>query len=130
MPCLEIIPDSEPDPFEERIDLTSPEDVLTEIDYDGSTYEKFSWNGFAIVSTTIIGGDEEFMGAASYEQAYGSFLNYTIEDLIECPKRLGWFVVRGITGHYSKGDGWSTDDNMEFYYEYVQPATQKEIDLA
>lgn len=39
----------------------------------------------------------------------------------------GWYVIEGITGEYIRGDGWSTDDDEEWEYKSVRPATLKEI---
>src|SRR3546814_5975144 len=81
----------------ERIDLSSPEDVLIEVIADESPYERWDWKGFKIDSCTVIGGKDGVTGAASYEQSYGGFLDYVLEDIIDCPKREGWFVVEGVT---------------------------------
>src|SRR3546814_3102660 len=80
----------------ERIDLSSPEDVLIEVIADESPYERWDWKGFKIDSCTVIGGKDGVTGAASYEQSYGGFLDYVLEDIIDCPKREGWFVVEEI----------------------------------
>lgn len=39
----------------------------------------------------------------------------------------GWYVIEGITGEYIRGDGWSTDDDEEWEYKGVRPATPEEI---
>jgi hypothetical protein len=36
--------------------------------------------------------------------------------MIDCPGE-GWFIVHGVTAVFSKGDGWTTDDDMEFTCE-------------
>jgi hypothetical protein len=128
MPSLDMTAIEEDIP-EEKFDFDSPEDVLIYVIEDQISNLNSEWKGWSIDGCTIIGTKENISGAASYEKAYGSFLDYTIADMIDCPKREGYFVVRGITGYYSRGDGYSTDDNMYFYFQYVQPATQKEIDL-
>ena len=40
----------------------------------------------------------------------------------------GWWVVTGITGYFTRGDGWTTEDDVYWNYETVRPATQEEID--
>lgn len=125
-----IIPVPTPDSEEPQFDFSSPEDVLIEVIEDELASRAGGyWNGFSIEVCTVIGGAEGVIGAASYEAEYGSFLDYTIAGLIDCPG-TGWFVVEGVTGEYHKGDGWMTDDDMDFYYENVRPASEEEIKLA
>src|SRR3546814_18587837 len=80
----------------ERIDLSSPEDVLIEVIADESPYERWDWKGFQIDSCTVIGGKDGVTGAASYEQSYGGFLDYVLEDIIDCPKREGGSEERRV----------------------------------
>lgn len=40
----------------------------------------------------------------------------------------GWWVIEGITGDYIRGDGWMTDNDEDWSFEFVRPATQGEID--
>lgn len=68
----------------------------------------------------------EVCGVASYESWYGGFLDYTIKDHVKCPGE-GIFVAEDITGVYTRGDGWTTDDDMDFYFGPVRPATIEEI---
>lgn len=128
---LDLIVTPEPeDEYKEVFDFNSPEDVLIEVTEKVDNYERFDWNNFSIETCTIIRCEnEDVTGAASYEQSYGSFLDYTIEGMIDCPGP-GWFVVENITGYYHKGDGWMTDDDMEFYHTGVRRATPEEIALA
>ena len=39
----------------------------------------------------------------------------------------GYYVIEGIRGAYHRGDGWSTDDDEEWEYESIRPATEEEI---
>jgi hypothetical protein len=114
----------------EVIDLSSPEDVIIRVIPDESGYEKFDWNGWSIDECTVLNGKEGVTGAASYEDAYGGFLADTIEAIADCPKKEGWFVVEGITSVYTRGDGWTTDDDMSFDHKGVRPATPEEITRA
>ncbi|QIG75734.1 hypothetical protein EVC20_163 [Rhizobium phage RHph_Y2_17_1] len=110
----------------ERIDLSSPEDVLIEVIMHDPAGSKTDWKNFGIESTTVINGKEGITGAAEYENSYGGFLDYTIQGLIDPPGE-GWFVVQGMTGQFHRGDGWMTDDDMSFWHEGVRPATPEEI---
>jgi len=114
--------------WDEVINLSSPEDVLIEIvgPHDNNPTNK-SWKNWTIEQCVVIRGADGIMGAASYEQSYGGFLDYTIQDLIDPPGE-GWYVVINITGNFTKGDGWTTDDEMTFYYERVRPALQFEVE--
>lgn len=109
---------------EEEFNFSSPEDVLVHVLQEGE--QLFDWSSHFIDSCTILNPSN---GAASYEQSYGGFLDYTIEGLIDCPGE-GWFVVQGITAVYYKGDGWMTDDDMEFDCKGVRPATDAEREMA
>lgn len=121
-----LTPIDQPDP-EPKIDFNSPENVLIRVVGDEFATH---WGNHSIESCTILGGaDDNVMGAASYEQAYGSFLDYTIQDMIGCPG-AGWFVVEGVTAEFFKGDGYTSDDDMRFDYKLVRPATAEEREMA
>lgn len=128
---LEIADAPEPEDVPEKFDFTSPEDVLIEIIDLEDDSVKDGWRRFSIESCTIIRqANPEVTGAASYEESYGASLEWTIKEMVDCPNGPGWFVVEGITGHYHKGDGWTTDDDMDFYHTGIRPATDDEIKLA
>lgn len=121
MKIVEGPDDMEPDP----IDLDSPEDVLFAV--DAAPYKRQPpWADFCVADTQVIYGTPGITGAAQYDVEYGGFLDYTIESLIHPPGE-GYFVLEGVTGLYHKGDGWTTDDDMDFYYEGVRPATPEEL---
>lgn len=125
---LFILGDPQKEPDDELpVDFNSPEDVLIDVAASADADRTLPhWKFHSIESCAVIGGAENIMGAASYEQSYGSFLDYTIEGMIDCPGE-GWFVVEGVTGAYHKGDGWMIDDDMDFYFVKVRPATPEEI---
>jgi len=39
----------------------------------------------------------------------------------------GVYLIQGITGTYFRGDGWSTDDDEEWDFEYCRYASAEEI---
>lgn len=39
----------------------------------------------------------------------------------------GYYVIENITGEYIRGDGWTTDDDEEWEYGNIRPATAQEI---
>lgn len=111
----------------ERFDFDSPEDVLIEVIADDIADQTLPhWDRHVIETCTVIRGAKGVTGAASYEHAYGGFLDYTVQGLIVCPGE-GWWIVEGITGDYRRGDGWSTDDDMRFDCKGVRRATADEI---
>jgi len=114
---------------EPDFDFSSPEDVLIYVEEsEGNNLHGENWRGWHIEDYTVISGKEGVTGVASYEMSYGGgFLDYTIMGIIDCPKKAGYYVVAGMTGYYHKGDGWMTDDDMDFYFETVRPATEEEI---
>lgn len=116
----------------EKFDFNFPEDVLIEViaeDHADQTLPHWGVGRHSIESCTVLGNIGDPNGAASYEQSYGGFLDYTIQDMIECPGE-GWWVITGITGHYTRGDGWTTDDDMDFYHEGIRRANPDEIAAA
>jgi hypothetical protein len=123
------IADTREEEDEERIDLKSPESILVWVvrvdDGDGRT-SYAPWSCYSIEHTIILSGAPGVTGAASYEGSYGGGLDELAENLIEEPAE-GWWVVEGITGEFYKGDGWSTDDDMDFYCTGIRPATPQEI---
>jgi len=111
-------------------DFSSLEDVLFEVSRNGEGNQGRShWDGWNIERCAIIRGKEGVIGAATYETEFGGFLNYTIMDMIDPPQAEGFYVLVGVTGQYNKGDGWMTDDDMDFSHESVRPATAAEVAL-
>lgn len=111
----------------EKFDFDSPEDVLIEVlAHDNADQTLPHWQFHTLETCTVIGGAKGVTGAASYEQSYGGFLDYTVQDLITCPGE-GWWIVEGVTGDYRKGDGWTTDDDMRFDCKGFRRATTAEI---
>lgn len=39
----------------------------------------------------------------------------------------GVYVIEGTTGTYRRGDGWTIDDDVDFYPGAIRPATEDEI---
>jgi hypothetical protein len=127
-----MTPTPEEDDYREVFDFSHPEDVLVLIDHrEIKTYERFRWNDWEVVETHVLthprADGEEVIGAASYDAQYGGFLNYTIESMIDPPGEWGFYVVEDVTGVYTRGDGWMTDDDMDFYHGGVRPATPEEV---
>ncbi len=127
----EITAAEDSQPGKETFDFSRPETVLFNVIKTEGKHEKFEWTGWEVEDASVIASEKpDVSGAASYESSYGGFLNYVVEDLAECPKKEGWFILESVTGSFSRGDGYTTDDDMDFYAGKTRPATQEEIDLA
>ena len=110
----------------EVFDFNHPEDVMFEVVEVPPTRDQSGWSGFTIDDTYVLRTDG-VTGAASYEDSYGGFLDYTIRRVADCPRREGIFVLEDVTAIYRRGDGWTTDDDMDFYAGITRPATIEEI---
>jgi hypothetical protein len=102
-----------------KIDPSVPEYVLFEI-----TGEE---RHFSNIVAYEIGGADDVMGIVSYEQSYGVGVEFLLEDVLEEWPAVGFWVMEGITGAFFRGDGWTTDDDVEFYGGTLRPATQEEV---
>lgn len=124
------VPDGAQDDTEPTYDFSFPEDVLIVVDHCGVD-ASWGWrpNKLEIVETLVLDGPEDPQGAASYEETYGGFLDYVLEDICDPPEKPGIYVVRGVTAEFFKGDGYSTDDDMSFYAEGLRAATPEEARL-
>ncbi|KRW94332.1 hypothetical protein [Paracoccus sp. MKU1] len=123
---FQIADDRDEEGGHEVFDFSHPEDVMFEVvEYD-PLWKKFGWKNFKVDGTLIV-SDADVVGAASYENSYGGFLDYTVESLADCPRREGIFVLEDVTAIYRRGDGWTTDDDMDFDAGITRPATIEEI---
>lgn len=108
----------------EKFDFNVPEDIIIKISSDVNVT---SWDSMDYdIEVIDIIGSNDVNGAASYESMHG-IIDYTIKSMIDFPG-VGWFVIIGVTANYIKGDGYSSDDDMYFYYESVRLATKEEIE--
>jgi hypothetical protein len=48
-------------------------------------------------------------------------------DLCDFPPDGVW-VIEDVTGSYTRGDGWSTDDDEDWYFSGPRPAESREIE--
>ncbi len=123
----DLIP-TEPEVDDEpEFDFKVPENVLIRVIEDTLGQVNRNWTGWSIDGLVVLDNGTTKTGAASYEDGYGGFLEYTIMAFVECPKREGYFVVEGITATVTRGDGWMTDSDMEFKHTGIREATPEEI---
>ena len=108
---------------EPEYDLASPEDVVISV-IDGAHFCKGLWPNYQIEGTYVIKGGN---GAASAEWAHGGFLDYTIEEMVDEPKEPGFYVIEGITATFHKGEWGFTEDEFEFAFQSIRPATPDEV---
>lgn len=69
------------------------------------------------------------LGWASCEYENGA-LDYMLSERLGTwvLKNSGYYVVEGVTGKYYLGDGWSTDDDAEMFFDSVRKATPEEYE--
>lgn len=54
-------------------------------------------------------------------------INYAITDILPIDIELdGVYVIEGIHGQYFRGDGWTTDDDEEWYFDFIRRASPSE----
>jgi hypothetical protein len=111
------------DDYEEKFDFGKPESVIFLIDGIGP---------YRVCDVCILDDpnddDPHVMGAMSYEQSYGGFLDYTVEEMLPRDLPFGVYVMEGIAGEYHRGDwSWGEDDDMSFYPGTLRPARYREV---
>jgi hypothetical protein len=115
----------ETEDHEPVIRFDAPETLLIECVRD----EKSNWGGLHVNYVTVMDGPDDCMGAAGFAISYYGLFEYVVMDLIEPPGE-GWYVINDCTGSFSRGDGWTTDDDTEYYFGDIRPATRDEIQNA
>lgn len=114
----------------DRFDFTTGEDVLIEIvgPHDDNP-DNLDWHNWSIESCTVIKCQDGVMGAAQYDHHYGAGLEYTLQGAISNPG-AGWWVIPDIKCTFIRGDGWTTDDDVDFEMGELRPASDDERKLA
>lgn len=82
------------------------------------------WPGLSVEEMQYEGGSAEI-------ENEGSFLEEAIESALEedtKPTHPGWWVMEGFYGTYTRGDGWTTDDDAEFECDVWRPARWSDIE--
>ncbi|TFZ80944.1 hypothetical protein [Candidatus Macondimonas diazotrophica] len=117
----------EDDSDDVQYNFDRPEDVLVKVIDDGE-FPNRDWGKYRIDDLYILTplSEDGYAGAASYEQEYGGFLDYAIMGALPAPDAPGIYLISGITATYHCGDGWETDDDMEFHIPPMTPATPEE----
>lgn len=110
---------------EEKYDFNAPEDVIIDVCEREEPVSGWGWKKY-IEDVQVIPRNDGVEGAASYDNCYGS-LDYSIQDMCEEPPAPGCYIVGGVTGVYTRGDGWSIDDDFELSCTGIRPATNEEI---
>lgn len=117
---------------EPKYRFSLPEDVIFWVEHDPdmepSKYDR-SWSQKLIHDVRVLHYDsdpEDVVGACTYDDSYGAGLDYLIRSEISYPGDGIW-VLEDITAVYNRGDGWETDDDMDFYPGQLRPATIEEM---
>ena len=98
---------------------SDPGSMLFEIEYiDRSPREGWEWK----YSVNFISG-----AGCAYWITEGEGQDYWVNQNIELDEE-GFYVVEDIVGTYHRGDGWTTDDAIDWDFGRVRRATPKEIE--
>ena len=66
-------------------------------------------------------------GSAAIEAEQG-MLDHAVYELLDHEEHgAGWWVIEGFYGHFTRGDGWTTDDNVDFSCDEIRPARWSDI---
>ncbi len=108
---------------DEKIDFNYPEDVIFEVINLDDTGKNRSIENHIVINNSNI------TGTATYEDSYGCCMDYHIDCILEYGTPDGVYVLVDVTGYWTKGDGWTTDDDLDVYYDHIRPATPEEIGI-
>lgn len=108
---------------EPEFDFDKPESVIFQVDGTGP------WK---VTDVCIMDDPNDtrphVLGAMSYDNDYGSFIDYTVDGMIPKNIPFGFYVLEDVTGFYSHGDrSWGEDDDMDFYPGRLRPARYYEV---
>jgi hypothetical protein len=107
---------------------------LTPIDDDGEPeWPKYSDKGDIIVEVTgpgtvyqwDIDGSSCLGGSTQYVNE-GIGVAFFVDEYVEEIDGPGIWIIKGVNGQYNRGDGWSTDDDEDWYYDECRLATKEE----
>jgi hypothetical protein len=108
---------------------------------DNTDFDPPSYKDRGMIVFEIMGLVEDYRGRLEYNievydydgaafwMAEGAGIDYWFNDLGMLDEGLqpGFYVMEGVTGHYFRGDGWTQDDDEEFYFETLRYANEQEI---
>jgi len=68
-------------------------------------------------------------GGSAAIEAEAGMLEDAIAGLLDPEhKKVGWWVMEGFYGHFTRGDGWETDDDCDYECDLIRPATWRDMD--
>ena len=71
--------------------------------------------------------DQRDGNSSVYWMHEGVGIEYAITDILQLDIELdGVYVLEGIYGQYFRGDGWTTDDDEEWYFDFMRRASLSE----
>ena len=120
------------DCLEPAIRFAHPEDVVFELVNLGEhkiCVGQYSIEEYAIITPPpeYTGDGSPIEGALTYERHYGCGMEYTLNSLLPKDLESGFYVLEDVTGCYTRGDGWMTDDDLDIYPGDLRQATLDEI---
>lgn len=67
-------------------------------------------------------------GSAAIEAEQG-MLDHAVYALLDHEEHTaGWWVIEGFYGRFIKGDGWTTDDDVDFECDEIRPARWSDME--
>lgn len=113
----------------EIFDFTTGEDCIFEVIGPGMDRkcERGFWKDHQIEDFYVL-ANHGTTGALSYDQSYGTGVKHILESMLY-PHEVhgpGVYVIEEVTCYFTRGDGWMTDDDVDFDYRLVRPATIEE----
>lgn len=115
-------------------DILSNVSLVSDDDHDDEL-PSYSDEGYIIVEIINIVPDSKFSKYEYNEIGYdgsafwineGVGMDYWLHEYVDIDE-CGWWMIEGIVGHYMRGDGWMTDDDVDWDYKNVRKATPNEI---
>ena len=103
-------------------------------------YPRYSDKGFILVEIVMVCKPEDKplyrfeIGESVFDSSNAPFwikegmgVDYWLDCYAPDDLKEGWWVFEGVHAYYHKGDGWTTDDDEDWYFDSVRPATDQEI---
>jgi hypothetical protein len=70
----------------------------------------------------------QFEGGSAEIEAEQGMLNHAVYDLLDPFQHgAGWWVIEGFYGIFRRGDGWTTDDDVDFECDGIRPARWSDL---
>lgn len=73
-------------------------------------------------------GELQHEGGSAELEAYSGMLDVAIYEMLDDEEHTeGWWVMEGFYATYYRGDGWETDDDVDYDFDHIRPARWSDI---